>query len=356
MIQEQLKILLLSDGGSFHTERFYNEMQSQGCNILLASLESGMPDALKLKRRGSVRQFHYRMAVPQIKFIIKSFKPDIISTHFASGYGHIAALANRDHAIPLALNLWGSDILRVPQKSIFHKKKTIFALKKANHVFADSKYLIEAAKKLYDFSKYSVIPWGIEKNVFDLYKSECTLSQPLKIIIPRAHEAVYNNLFIVQSLQTLINSDKIKLTFPVFGSKYESFKESAKKLVGDKINYYEKAPREDFLKFASEHDLFLSASLSDSSPVSLIEAMALGLIPVVMNIDGVKEWITSKNGFIFEHDRASLLQVVTNLLDGTKDFKSLRQQNKNKVEKNALFVHNIAEQIKIFKSLVEKSR
>lgn len=353
MSKDKLKILLLSDAASFHTERFYAELQNQGCEVLLASLEKGIPDSVTLIKKGFVKQFYYRLAVKQIKFLIKNFKPDIISAHFASGYGHIAVLAKRNSNIPLALNLWGSDILIVPKKSIFHKQKTKYALQNAQYVFADSQYLIDSAKKIFPFNSCAVIPWGVEKNIFNLYKTNLRLSQPLKIIIPRAHEHVYNNLFIVKSLKDLILADKIKLRFPAFGSLYESFKEEATKLVGDKIQYYEKAERQEFLKLASEHDIYLSASLSDSSPVSLIEAMALGLIPVVMNIDGVKEWVSNKNGFLFEHESASLATVIEKLLHASQDFSQLRETNKNKVLKSALFENNIAEQILIFKSLVE---
>lgn len=356
MSKEKLKILLLSDAASFHTERFYAELQNQGCEVLLASLEKGIPESVTLIKNGFIKQFYYRLAVKQIKSLIKNFKPDIISAHFASGYGHIAALAKRYSNIPLALNLWGSDILIVPKKSIFHTHKTKYALQNAQYIFADSQYLIDSAKKIFPFNSYAVIPWGVEKNIFNLYKADLQLSQPLKIIIPRTHEHVYNNLFIVKSLKDVILADKIKLRFPAFGSLYEFFKEKATKLVGDKIQYYEKAERSEFLKLASEHDIYLSASLSDSSPVSLIEAMALGLVPVVMHIDGVREWVSNKNGFLFEHESASLKTVIEKLLYASQDFSQLRETNKNKVIKSALFENNIAEQISIFKSLVENTK
>lgn len=356
MKQENLKILLLADAASYHTERFYGELQNQGCDVLLASLETGILDSITLNKIGFFKPFHYRLAVSQIKSIMSSFNPDIISAHFASGYGHIAALAKRNSNIPLALNLWGSDILIVPQKSIFHKQKTKYALKNAQYVFADSQYLINAAIKIYPFSSSSVIPWGVERYLFEMYKTDFKLSQPVKIIIPRAHEHVYNNIFVVKSLQNFINSDKIKLTFPSFGSLYESFKEEASNLVGDKILYYEKAERQDFLKLAAEHDVYLSASLSDSSPVSLIEAMALGLIPIVMNIDGVREWVSNDNGFLFEHKSTSLIGAIEKLLHVPQDFSNLREQNKSRVLESALFENNIAEQLAIFKSLVENKK
>lgn len=355
MNTKKLKILLLSDAVSFHTERFYNELQKQNCEVLLASLEKGIPESFSLERKGFIKPLYYWRAVPQIRSIVENFKPDIISAHFASGYGHIAALACKGTNVPLALNLWGSDILIVPKKSIFHKFKTKYALKKADYIFADSQYLINAALKIHQFNNYAVIPWGVENYLFDYFKQDFKFSNRVKIIVPRLQEKVYNNLFIVQSLQELIRTDKIQLTFPAFGSLYGLFEKECHALVGDKIKFYQKADRKDFLKLASQHDVYLSASLSDSSPVSLIEAMALGLVPIVLNIDGVKEWISDENGFLFEHNKVSLVNTVNKVINSQNDFDCLRENNKKKVNQEAMFEKNISDQIEIFKSLIKRS-
>ena len=353
MNSTKLKILLLADAGSFHTERFLNETKRQGCETILASLEQGIDESITLQRKGFIKQFHYRFAVPEIKALIRKFQPDIISAHFASGYGHIAALANKSFGIPIALNLWGSDILIVPQKSIFHKQKTKYALKHADYIFADSQYLIDSAKKIYPFTKSAVITWGVEKELLYFKNNIPGHSTPLKIIIPRAHEHVYNNLFIVESLQELIRTDKIQLTFPSFGSLYESFKEASSSLVDEKIRYYQKTERINFMKLVAEHDFYLSASLSDSSPVSLIEAMAIGLIPIVHKIDGVKEWVSKENCFLFENNANSLQKCLRHILDSLNNFSKIIKQNKERVKNSALFEENISTQLTIFRKMIK---
>ena len=345
--------MLLADAGSLHTERFFEETKNQGCDTVLVSLETGIKESTTLQRKGPLRQLHYRFAVPEIKDIIQKFQPDIISAHFASGYGHIAALANKSEKVPLALNLWGSDILIVPKKSFLHKQKTKLALENADYVFADSQYLIDAAKKIYPFTNYAVFPWGVEKELLNLKYNIANHTTPLKIIVPRAHETVYNNLFIVESLKEFINHDKILLTFPAFGSLYETFKTECRKLVGDKIHFYTKADRDDFMKLVSEHDYYLSASLSDSSPVSLIESMAIGLVPIVHKIDGVREWISEANGFLFENNPESLQKVITSLLESSDDFSGIIEKNKKRVQETALFEKNISDQLTTFQSMVD---
>ncbi|HKK20181.1 MAG TPA: glycosyltransferase, partial [candidate division Zixibacteria bacterium] len=114
MTQKRFRVLVLADAGSFHTERYISALRKQSCHPLLLSLEPGPVRHLSLKSRGPIRTLHYVLAVPQIRKILKRFRPDVINPHFASGYGFIAALASRGRHSPLVCHVWGSDILIVP--------------------------------------------------------------------------------------------------------------------------------------------------------------------------------------------------------------------------------------------------
>ena len=355
MNETKLKILILADAASFHTERYIEELNRQGCIIRLLSLEKGTMPFTALKRRGSIKSLHYYFSVKQIKKEIEDFKPDLISAHFASGYGFTAALANKNYNLPLIVNVWGSDILIVPHKSFLHRRKTRYALSNADYVIGDSNYLLTEVKKLTPIEQSMTVPWGIEQKHLSLHKNNYHLSRPLKILVPRPHEIVYNNLFIVESLASLINENKIELTFPAFGSLYDDFKNKTSKVVGDKIRYYQKKDRSEFLKYFASHDVYLSASQSDSSPVSLIEAMALGLIPIAADIDGVKEWLNRQSGFLFkQNDQQSLINCILDILDSDDTFFSMRQSNLKKVTNEAVFEKNIADQITVMRKLVER--
>jgi glycosyltransferase involved in cell wall biosynthesis len=43
------------------------------------------------------------------------------------------------------------------------------------------------------------------------------------------------------------------------------------------------------------HEIYVSLSRSDSTSQSLLEAMAAGLVPVVTEIEGNREWVTHRN-------------------------------------------------------------
>ncbi len=353
---ERFRVLVLADSRSFHTERFVAELKRQGVEVRLASLEAGEIEHVRLSRRGPVSTVAYRAAVGRVRKLVAEFAPDCISAHYAAGYGYLAAHLKRNRP-PVLLHVWGSDVLVVPKKSFLHKRKVVSALKGADAIVADSAYLAEATEVLGAVQRPRVFAWGIEERHLGLHKSSYEPGQPLRVIVPRLHEPVYNNFFIVKALAEFIRDKQIEVTFPAFGSRYEDFRRRARKAVGGRVRYYEKLSRRDFLELMASHDVFLSAAKSDSSPVSLIESMALGLIPVVADIPGVREWLTEDSGIRFRQDDATELQAVFHELVTARDpHEAMRRRNLEKVKQEGIFEKNVAGQVEMMKELAERGR
>jgi len=352
----RFRVLVLADSRAFHTERYVLQMRRQGCHILLASFERGTTHHHHLKRQGFVRRLHYGLGALEIRRIVKRFRPDVINPHYISGYGFAAALAKAQKHAPLFMHLWGSDVLLVPGMSGLHRYKVAYTLKRANFVCADSEYLLNAARGISKFScRTGVIPWGLEERFLELHKKDYALHKPLRILVPRSHEKVYGNLFIVQALAQLIVEDRVRLTFPKSGTRCGQFLERARSLVGDRIHLYEKLSRQDFMQLMAQHDVYLSNAASDSSPVSMIEAMGLGLIPVAADIPGVREWLGEQKGFRYKPGTPEqLTEVVVRLLDSNDPLQQLRQRNLDLVRSKAIFENNVAETIAIMRDLAAK--
>ena len=352
---DKLRVLVLGDSRSFHIERYLPELRRQNCEVLLASLEAGRIEYFQLKWRGPIRQLHYRLAVPELRELLSNFKPDIVDAHFASGYGHLAALALEGMSTPLIVHLWGSDILIVPKKSFLHKMKTVKALKNADAIVADSEYLLNEARKLAPLKQTLVSPFGIERKYLELHKKSYEFSHPLKIIIPRPHEEVYNNLFVLKSLSPLLKAGQITLTFPDFGTLNIEFKFQYRALNVSGVSFYRQCEREEFLKLMSVHDVYLSASRSDSSPVSMIESMALGLVPAAAKIPGIEEWAKDSGALTFEQDNSTeLVAVINRIISEGDSLGVMRTNNLERVRKDALYENNIAARVDLMRQLVNR--
>jgi glycosyltransferase involved in cell wall biosynthesis len=258
---------------------------------------------------------------------------------------------------PVVSHLWGSDVLLVPGKSIFHARKTAYALNHADLILADSEYVVDEARRLAEIKNWRVIPWGIEREYLAYRRSNYAIGRPLRVIVPRPHEKVYDNFFVVQALAPMINAGLVEVTFPSFGSLSGHFRLNAKPLVGDSLRFYEPLNRPDFLKLMAEHDVYLSAAISDSSPVSLIEAIALGLIPIAANIAGVREWLSRKHGYPYDlYDAAALQKVVGDIVQGRDDHTEMRERNLELVKRRGIFEDNMAETVGLMRSLAAERK
>ncbi len=349
---------MLADARSFHTERYVRQMRKHRCNVLLVSLEDGGPHHFKLKHHTPLSQLHYPLAQYEAAAIARRFKPDIINPHFISGYGHLASFERIKSIAPIVSHIWGSDVLLVPTKSPLHRRKVRRALNKASLLIADSQFIMNKAKRIGGSkTEEAIIPWGIEKRYIPDTSNRERFGSPLKIIVPRPHLAVYRNEQIIDALAPLIKEKKVKLTFPDWGSGVKSFAQHYKKSSNDGLILYERLPREQFMKLMSTNDIYLSNSSSDSSPASMIEAMALGLIPVAASHPGLSEWLTKDNGFEYDsNDMSKLTNTIQLLIDSTKDFNQMRESNIAMVHKRGIFENNIEHTIELMKRLAGWSR
>lgn len=349
-----LKVLVLADSRSFHTERYVEELDRQGADVFLASLEHGDMHHIHLSERGPFKSLHYVLVSTQISHLVHRIRPDVVNPHFVSGYGFAVALAGKLLGTPVLGHAWGSDLLVVPNKSWLHRRKTVLGLNAASHLLADSQYLGDKATELAPSAKVTVIPWGVERKYVVDDPTPIPLSPPLRVIVPRAHSPVYNNEFVLDSLRSLIEQGSVQLTFPSFGISAEEFKVRVGDLLDNGVTLYDKCDRDTFMQVLSEHDVYLSAAKSDSSPVSMIEAMARGLVTVAADIPGVREWLPPESGLLFAQDDASSLQgTITDLALGQRDIVELQQRNLARVREQAIFEDNIATTLDIMRSLVE---
>ena len=129
------------------------------------------------------------------------------------------------------------------------------------------------------------------------------------------------------------------------GSQEQELKKLASKLkVERSVEFKGYMNREDLEELFQKADLYVSTSLSDSTSVSLLEAMASGLVPVVTDIPGNREWIEDrKNGFLFmPGDYQALADKVIWVINNFKDIEKLRAENQKLIREKALWEKSMA--------------
>ena len=106
-----MKILILSDASSIHTQKWVKSLSSKGIDIHLFSffnpkvdivkkykqynVEITSPDvqsSIKNLREPNLSKIKYLKSLPLLNKTIKNFRPKIIHAHYASSYGLLGML------------------------------------------------------------------------------------------------------------------------------------------------------------------------------------------------------------------------------------------------------------------------
>lgn len=348
----ELRVLMLGDARSIHLQRLADEYTRQGVALCWLSLERGDERAVRLPHRGMIRPLYYILSAVDVRNRIQQFQPHVVNAHFASGYGFVAVTATRHLDLPVVLHIWGSDILIAPSRSGFSKRKVQGALRNASLVIGDSRYLVEAASRISDIARTEVIPWGIERQYFELFDASRKVATPVRVIMPRPHEPVYNTEFALDALEPLLGAGAITLTVPAWGKYRRHFEDASSHLPPGSIVFYERCSRHDFMTRLGEHDVYLSCSRSDSSPASLIEAMALGLVPVVGDIPGVRELMAGDTGLSFPlSSPPALYDTMKRLIDDPAVWAEQRRRNHERMKSEATFEVNVERTIALLQKV-----
>ena len=98
-------------------------------------------------------------------------------------------------------------------------------------------------------------------------------------------------------------------------------------------------------------DVFVLPSLEESLPLSLLEALQVGLPCVVSKVGDMPRWVEhGKNGYIFNPQDITLLSCFLNLL--LEDETSRREMGENSLEKASEITDNLTHYQQIYQQLV----
>ncbi|MDI6850327.1 MAG: glycosyltransferase family 4 protein [bacterium] len=337
-----MRVLVLGDNTSFHTYRWFEAYKSADFEVRALGFEDGESLCERLSPNGKGK-LKYFLSIPKLKEVIREFKPDIIHAQMAGNYGLMAYLTGK----PYILSLWGPDVVESPFKSVFHKTLIKKVIRNALLVHADSQLVRWFLEKGFgvDAEKIVVFPFGISSKFFE-YEIEKPVGK-INLISHRKLERLYGHDVILKAAKLLKERGVgFKLYIASFGSEEEKLKRLALKLgIANMVVFTGRLDEEDLISFLSKSHIFISSAYSDTTPNSLLEAMALKVYPVLSDLPVYREWvIDGLNGSYFrpgdEFDLADKLEHIIKNLSKLDIFLSI----------NRLIVENLANWDKNFES------
>ena len=349
-----MKILFLSDARSYHTTRWVNYFVERGHQCFLITLDydsinspSNQSSPTKAEEFFIPMKFlpnflKYPLSLRKIRKIASQINPDLVNAHFVPNYGFIGALLK---VHPLVISTWGSDVLISPGKSWLHKLRAKYVLKKADLVTTDAEITAQAVYNLgVEREKVVISPMGVERH---LVGQQIKKEKAYYLVLSnRRLEPWYDVVTLIKAIPLVIKEAKVNLKFIILGegSQKDHLIHLAKELkIESSVEFKGVVSKEILLEYYRQADIYVSTSRSDSTSVSLLETMNFGLIPIVTDIPGNREWIDEhKNGFLFPASGyQALAEKIISVINEFTRWGDLREKNSTIIQSRGIWEDNM---------------
>jgi len=316
-----MKICLLGNAASIHLVRWANGLSSLGHEVYLLSADRPGIHQIDQKVNLFVLPFRpplgYYLNSLNARRILNQIKPDILNTHYASGYGTLSRLIDFH---PTLLSVWGDDVFEVPYRNRHMLRLIQKNLQKADRIASTSRVMKLQVEKLYCPAKeIFVTPFGVDLRTF--YPKKKEESPKIVIGIIKTIDDKYGQIYLVQSFRLLLDrlesegkgdiAHILRLHIIGGGPKIKLIRQLVYKLelasctwipgeishsaVPDYLNQFEIA-------------CFPSTVMGESFGVSVIEASACEIPVVASNIGGLPEVVVdNQTGFLVEPKNVQVL-------------------------------------------------
>ncbi len=349
-----MRIATLANAAVGHTRRWVERLRARGHEVRVWSLERG-PAELRadgLPAAPLPGFLRYPLAAPALKGALARYEPDLVDAHFVPNYGLLGVLSGWR---PLSVTAWGSDLLLGGRRDPLRRARARFVLTHADLVLTDAGNLARAARALgAPAARVHHLTWGVDLARF---RPAGTRESGL-LISTRMHEPVYDLETLLEGVAPVMaRRPQTHLVIAGNGSLRGALeRRAARRLPAGRYRFVGLLEPPALATWLARAEVYLSASRSDSTSISLLEAMAAGALPVVSEIEGNREWVEEGEGgrLFTPGDPASLARALERALDEPARWEATRAHNRRVVEERGDGARNMARIEALFAALAAK--
>ncbi len=184
--------------------------------------------------------------------------------------------------------------------------------------------------------KVIVIPNIIHINEYPyLHRLHCSP----KILWVRSFHEIYNPALAIKVLHELLKKD-IRASLTMVGPDKDGSLAICQQLaielnVSGNVHFLGLLSRNEWVKLSADHDVFINTTNFDNLPVSIIEAMALGMPVVSTNVGGIKYLIEhNSNGLLVNPENENeFVEAITTLINNNNMTQALSSNGRAFAEK-----------------------
>lgn len=312
----------------------------------------------------------------ELRGILSRLKPDLVHAGPLQRAAFLTALSGFR---PLVSMSWGYDLLQDAQRNAAWRWATRYTLRHSDVLVGDSEVV---RRKAIAFGmppeRIVTFPWGVDLHHFspqgrwDTFVDSTQDDAPFVLLSTRSWEAIYGVEVIAQAfvravrqcpqlrlvmlghgslagrLRQILSPVETRLESDLLssGERYASALDQWPSVIMPGQVSYERLPR--YYRMAH---LYLSASYSDGSSISLLEAMACGCPVLVSDIDGNREWVIPEvNGWLFPPgDVEALSRAILRAVERRAHLPEMGAAGRRMVEERANWERNFPKLLEAYR-------
>ena len=348
MERPRLKVLYISRGYTTHDHRFLESFVAAGWSPVHLPLLPERLDTRPLPAGAEVADWadgKVSLATAQdlemrragLIEIMGKLEPDVVLAGPVQSGGFLASLAG---AKPLIVMSWGSDMLVDADASDESRRITRSTLNSASAVFGDCRAVREAVRRHSDVPDERIVtfPWGIDLDQFtpgpprELHaRSQLGWEDKDVFISTRSWEPGYAIDILVRAFAIVLHEQPDARLILLGDGSLQG--EISGLISSARLEAFVHAPGRVSQKLLPDYfrsaDVYVSATLSDGTSISLLEAMACGLGVVVSDSFGNLEWVREGvNGALARPGNPeSLARAMLKVADLSRGSNLIREAN-----------------------------
>ena len=290
-----------------------------------------------------------------LKRVISSVSPDLVHAGPIQTSAYLAALSGFR---PLVSMSWGYDLLQDADRNPFSRWATRFTLTHSDVMVGDCQTVRQKAISYgMDGDRIVTFPWGVNLEHFSPVSERLPEEDAFTLLSTRGWEPVYGVDLLAKAFVCAAKAQPgLRLLLLGGGSQggllRQIFEAGG---VLDKVQFAGQVSNADLPCYYRSADVYISASHSDGSSISLLEAMACGKPAIVSDIPGNREWVDpGVNGWLFrDGDEGALCRLILLAVENRAQLQRMGGSGRVLAEQRADWKQNFPQLLRAYEMAVQ---
>jgi glycosyltransferase involved in cell wall biosynthesis len=306
--------------------------------------------ALPAGLRRLVQLMRYRRA--GLRRAVEEIAPDVLHAHYLVEHGFYATAARYR---PYVVSAWGSDLLVEVARSPVNRAIARFAVQRADLVTANNRHMAREIVLRLGKERAWVqhIVLGVQRSFLDRPEASVNARPaaasdhaPTVISTRSLDTSLYNIDVIVRAMARVRERvPSARLVVVGDGRHRPRLEALARRLdLSDAVRFPGYLSQEELRRELEEADVFVSVPSSDATSVALLQAMAVGCLPIVSDLPSQQELVDQgTQGFrVAVGDDRALADAIARALEDTELRHAAFWRNRAFVEEYGVLETNMA--------------